>query len=298
MEIGLIEGDDRLISPGGSPPRRPARTIGDDSDSLGRNLKVSSTIHAVLLAFVVLKSLVFPGKPKTYQPALRVDLVGLPDLLRKDLNQVSPSMPAAPSPNEESEQEQKDTPAPKSKPAVAQEQADPDEMVARPTKGKSLAERNRDRIKELERQTKAEEERKKKMEASLRRMKSLAKISESADSKPGVLIKGNQISRGSSLSGDAREASDVSYYDQVRARLQEKWELPIWLSRQSLSAKVEIFIDQRGMVRTFRFTRPSGNPQFDEAVKRTLQASQPFPPPPSAEADSLLAHGISVGFPL
>lgn len=300
MEIGLIEGDDRLLSPGGMPPRRPSSALGDDSDSLTRNLKLSSTLHAVLLAILILKSLVFPGKPKTYQPALRVDLVGLPDLLKKDLSQISPATPAAPSPAEESKKEEKEATPPKSKPipAPVREQADPDEMVERPTKGKSLAERNRERIKELEKQTRAEEERKKKMEASLRRMKSLAKLSEIPDARPGILIKGNQISRGSSLSGDARETSEASYYDQVRARLQEKWELPVWLSRQSLSAKVEIFIDQRGMVRTFRFTKPSGNPQFDEAVKRTLQASQPFPPPPSAEADSLLAYGISVGFPL
>ncbi len=289
----LIAGDDRLFDGHARPPGR-MRDPAEPDDSLTRNLKRSGLLHVGLLVFVVLKSLVFPDKPKPYLPALRVDLVGLPDLLKKDLADIPPLPPSASKPAEEP-----DTAPAKARPET--EQADPDEMVLKKTRPQDLAKRNRDRLKELERDARRESERKKKMDAALDRMKSLAKITEGAegnDPKPGVIIRGNQISRGTSLSGDAREAAEPSYYDSVKARLQQNWELPVWLSRQKLSARIEIFIDSRGMVRSYRFTQPSGNPQFDEAVKRTLQTSQPFPEPPRTEAASLLLYGISVGFPL
>lgn len=181
------------------------------------------------------------------------------------------------------------------------EEADPDEMVLK-RQSKSLAEKNRQRLKEFEKQARNEESRKKRMEAALKRVKSLAKLNEleteSDSPKPGVLIKGNKVSAGSSTSGDARESSEASYFDQVRARLQENWELPVYLSRQNLSARIEIFVDRRGLIRNFRFTKASGSPQFDEAIKRTLAASQPLPAPPAEDVASLLVHGISVGFPL
>ena len=242
-----------------------------------------------LIVAAILKSLVFPGKPKSYQPALRVDLVGLPDLLKKDLSRITPAPPSPSAP----EAEEISKPKPKPAPPVMEE-ADPDEMVMK----SSTSKRNRERLKELEKLSKEEAERKRKMESAIQRMKSLAKISEGDAPKPGLLIRGNQISKGTALSGDARESSETSYFDLVRDQLQKNWELPVWLSRQKLSAKVELFIDPKGMIRTFRFTKTSGNPQFDEMVKRALAASQPFPAPPREEAASILLHGISVGFPL
>jgi TonB family protein len=297
MESGesalLIAGDDRLLDGPSGPPGR-LRSPVDPDDTLRRHLKHSGLLHLTLLLFVTVKGLVFPDKPKPYLPALRVDLVGLPDILKKDLADIPPLPPSASKPAAEP-----DSDSAKSRPEP--ETADPDEMVLKKTRPQDITRRNRDRLKQLELESRRESERKKKMDAAVERMKSLAKITEGEqgeDPKPGVLIKGNQISRGTSLSGDAREGAEPSYYDSVKARLQQHWELPVWLKRQELSARVEIFIDSRGMIRSYRFTQPSGNAQFDEAVKRTLQVSQPFPAPPKTQAATILLYGISVGFPL
>ncbi|MEN9723944.1 MAG: hypothetical protein RJB38_1930, partial [Pseudomonadota bacterium] len=178
----------------------------------------------------------------------------------------------------------------------------PQEMVLHSRK-ESIADRNRKRLKEILREQEKDLKREKKMQSALERMKSLARIrsqvaERSSSRSDGLIIKGNQLSKGSSLSGDAVEQANANYYDLVRDKLQKSWELPVWLARQNLSATVEVFIDPKGLIRKYRFTKESGNPQFDEAVKRTLTQAQPFPRPPKEDEGALMAYGISLGFPL
>ncbi|NDD90877.1 TonB family protein [bacterium] len=286
--------------PGASTPPTPkSPRLGGvhPEESLKANLRLSLGLHAAIALVIIVRSLVFPGEPKQYRPALRVDLVGLPDLLKSDLSKISPSLP----PQESAPAEE---PAP-AKPVASTEtaeKAEPDEMVLK-KKTESLSERNRKRLEQIAREEKSAQERERKMQAALARMKSLAKVrsqvaGQDNRQESGILIKGNQLSKGTSLSGDASEKAELSYLDIVRDKLQQSWELPVWLSRQNLSAKVEISIDNRGLVRTLRFIKPSGNAQFDEAVRRTIAQAQPFPRPPKEDEDSLLVHGISLGFPL
>jgi TolA protein len=254
-----------------------------------RALKVSFGIHVAALVFIVFKSLVFPSKPKPYVPSLRVDMVALPDVLKKDLqnlplNESSKQISEAIK-NAEKEAKELAKPVVKEPPI---EKAEPDEMVLKPKKTSPEADK------------KATAKREKKLMSSLDRIKALAKIEGDTQTEAktsGVIIKGNQISKGSSLSGDARE-SDARYEDAVLSKLQQNWSLPVWLSRQNLSAKVRIFIDSRGRVRNYRFEQPSGNPQFDAAIKKTIEDSQPFPPPTEEVASSVLVDGIAFGFPL
>jgi TonB family protein len=276
-------------------PRKPRLGGVHSEERLKSNLKWSLALHGAILLVIILRSFVFPREPKQYRPALRVDIVGLPDILKKDLSKISPALP--PVDSAPAEEPSKTTP-PKS---AEVEKADPDDMVLH--KKESVSERNRKRLEQLAREEKADRERERKMQSALSRMKSLARIrsqvaGQDKSAEAGILIKGNQISKGTSLSGDAAETAELSYYDLVKSQLQQTWELPVWLSRQNLSARVEIFINGHGIVHTLRFTKPSGNPQFDEAVKRTIVQAQPFPKPPRDEADSLLVHGISLGFPL
>ncbi|MEK7691109.1 MAG: energy transducer TonB, partial [Bdellovibrionota bacterium] len=143
-------------------------------------------------------------------------------------------------------------------------------------------------------------DRSKKLQNALDRIKSLEKIKDQAneEKKMAPPILGNEISRGTSLSDDAVTSMQASYFDQVRDHLQNNWELPVWLARQNLSAQVMVTLDGRGMIRSVRFVKPSGNPQFDETVRRTLRASQPLPIPPSEVKTSVLLDGILIGFPL
>lgn len=144
--------------------------------------------------------------------------------------------------------------------------------------------------------------REKKLRSALDRIKALEKIEDSeSTNKPvarSAIVKGNKLSKGTSLSGDARESQDSGYYDQLRSKLQENWELPVWIARQNLDARIRIYIDSNGRMRNYRFVKASGNDQFDAAIKKTLEESQPFPRPPEDLASSMLVDGVLVGFPL
>jgi outer membrane biosynthesis protein TonB len=227
--------------------------------------KHSLIAHLSLIAFVIIKSFVFPGKAVPYTPALRVDLVALPDVLKKDLKFIPPTPPAATKEK------------PKEKEEIIEEKAEEEEAVIT---------------------TKKKDQRESKIKNALARIKALDKISEDSKTPPAPIIKGNAISKGTSLSGDAKETAMTSYYDLVRNKLQENWQLPVWLARQDFSAKVQIFIDGRGRISRYRFDKVSGNAQFDEAVKKTLKVSQPFPPPTEDIASTVFVDGILVGFPL
>lgn len=268
------------------PPRRPRH---DAEQGYARALQWSFGLHVAAIAAILVKSLVFPSAPKPYIPTLRVDMVALPDTLKKDLQNLPPTQ----SSKEIADAlKQAELDAKKIKPIKLPdppvEEAAPDEMVLKPKKTQPEA---KDKGAKRE----------KKLMSALDRIKALARIEKELkrdSAKGGAIVKGNQISKGTSLSGDAREAAEASYLDELRARLQDNWSLPVWLSRQNLNAQVRVFIDARGRVRSFRFQKASGNGQFDSAIKKTLEDSQPFPKPPEGIAASLQVDGILVGFPL
>ena len=258
-----------LVIAGVSPPRWAPGEAAYAQEVLSPWLKRSLAVHGALLFVMLVKGLVFPDTSIPIPPTLRVDIVALPDILKKDKSQLikvpTDQEIAQPKPSKE-------------KPV---EKAEKDEMVLHPKvekKDTSVAKRN---------------------QRSLERIKALAKIQEDEEPpKKQVPIKGNMLSKGSSLSGDAREAGEPTYLDTIRDRLQEYWELNPYLARQKLTAQVRIFIDPSGRVRSFSFVRSSGNAQFDQSVERTIKNAQPFPKPARGSAADLLVNGVVVGFPL
>jgi colicin import membrane protein len=204
-------------------------------------------------------------------------MVDLPDILKKDMRGAQKNV------SQEMQEALKkaETEAKKIKPEISKETAKPDEMVQNPKSATAEDSSKRE----------------KKLKNALARIKSLAKIQGAEETPDLSVVKGNKISKGTSLSGDAREAAEATYFDVIRDRLQENWALPVWLARQNLSAQVTIFIDGSGQVKGIRFDKSSGNAQFDDAVKKAIVDSVPFPRPPAGLAD-LLASGVPAGFPL
>ena len=218
--------------------------------------------------------MIFPGTAKLYIPSLRVDVVGLPDVLKKDkMIQPDDIAKALEKAKEAAKNIKPVIKKPEPKPL---ETAAPDEMLVKP--------------KPMDTQ----KDREKRNKGALDRIKALEKLL----AQPKVIVKGNKISKGTSLSGEARENAESGYYDSLRSRLQQNWDLPVWIQRQNLSAQVQVFIDGRGQIANFVFMKTSGNPQFDDNVKKTLAQSQPLPIPPAGLSDSMLTRGILIGFPL
>lgn len=241
----------------------------DRPEKLSRGVTWSIIGHGSFFLAIILKNLVLPSTPFIHTPVLRVDVVGLPDILKKDLSQISKNQPKA----DEIEK-------------IVKETAAPDEMVLNPKK----------EVKEKKKEK--EKPREEKMSSALARIKALEKIREESTEDSGVIIKGNQISKGSSLSGDAKETSEAGYYDLIKDRLADNWALPPWLARQKLSAQVVLNINSEGQVTRVQFSRPSGNPQFDEAIRQSIKLSNPFPKPPKEILTIVQNQGILVGFPL
>ena len=264
-------------------------------DQLGRAMTWSLIGHGAIALFIILKALVFPGQPVIIAPSLRVDIVGLPDLLKKDLGSVPKTLPKSDLEQKLAEAARE---AKKIKPLPQEEVAKPEEMVLNPkkTEKKSVTDEDKASAKEKAK------DKAKKIDTALAKIRALERLKDNADvdasDDDAIVIKGNQISKGTSLSGNARENAQSGYYDLVREALVEFWSLPPWLGRQKLSAQIQIRIDAAGHVLSAKFVKNSGNPQFDEAIQGTVRDAQPLPRPPKDLISSLSDNGIIVGFPL
>jgi outer membrane biosynthesis protein TonB len=234
--------------------------------SLQRFLVVSGALHLALALFLIIKGTLLVSPPKVYIPSLRVDLVALPDLKKTDTPELPTTEPAPEAP---------------AKPAETKIETPPAD------EGEILLKKKNSSKKEKEAQAR--------LKNALARIKALERIKAMA----GAPVKGNQISKGSSLSGDAKTSLETTYFDVVLERVRNYWELPQWLQEQTqLSAQVTIFIDRQGRLSRFVFNRASGNESFDNEIKRTLQAAAPFPEPPIAILPDLAQEGILLGFPM
>jgi TonB family protein len=240
----------------------------------------------------------------------------LPDHLAKDLNRVTEAAPdlkdalkqAEQAAQEQVEREKQAASELDKQKATADE---PEEDDPSAVALKQRAKEQKARREEERKQALAEKEQNDKLKKSLAKLKAMSRLeaiknserqtmekTEGLENRAGTLIKGNRLSPGTSLDGSAREAAQASYYDRVRDKLVSNWALPPWLARQKHQAQVVIYIDSRGRIREYQFLKASGNEPFDAAVRKTLQDSQPFIPPPRELASALQSSGILVGFPL
>ena len=275
-------------------PSLPLNTEFNQEKNLKRFIVFSLALHILLLIYLSLKSALFPDQPKEYLPSLRVDLVALPDLKKAEIAEPKAVEVEKPKeiekPKEETPEVEKPVEKPKEKVKPAPKvQAKPD-IKADTSAGDFAVKKKKKELHE-----KKEKEAQKKLKSALDRIKALERIKAMAG---GDEIKGNRISKGSALSGEAKTSLETTYFDVVLERVRSNWELPKWLQDRELSATVMIYLDARGGLKSFKFTKSSGNEQFDNEVKRTLQASAPFPLPPSAIASDLSGSGISLGFPI
>jgi outer membrane biosynthesis protein TonB len=243
---------------------------------LRAGLRWSVLAHVVFIVFIWFKSLVFPSETKPFTPVLRVDIVDLPSVLKKDLDKLSRKKGSTTVPSEKAEESTAPDIAKKGEMALKSKRT---EAEAKKAKAAAL---------------------KRRREAALRRQKALGKILSEIkdDKKEGSVIPGNLLSKGDSTADDAVVADRPSYLDQLRNQLRANWKLPVWLARQGLSAKIWIKMNAEGFVQEIRFERESGSNRFDEAVKEAVRQSEPLVPPPAKLAEDILDDGIVIGFPL
>jgi len=239
---------------------------------LSRFLAVSAFFHLLAYLALMLGPSLQLSKPKPYIPSLRVDLVGLPLQKTPETAAPPPTEASAPSP----------APAPPPRKPKMRELPEDGDFALKKQKNKA-------------KESKKEKEAKRKLKQAIERIRAIERIKALTASEE---VRGNRISKGTSLSAEARTTLEAGYFEVVLEQVRTHWELPKWLIGQGLSAKVLLQIDSRGIIRSFKFVQSSGNASFDQEVKRALLAASPFPVPPQDISGSLVNDGILLGFPL
>ena len=246
------------------------------SDSLGRAIWISIATHvAVVLVFVV-RMVIYPSEPLRLDDAIRVDIVALPDKGPKlpslpvvDTKPLPPT-PVEPAPLPPVDQPKLPDPAP-----VAKVAPKPDSPKVNLKKTKQA------------------------QEAALKRLEALEKIERMTKSQPRANapapVKGNQISKGSNLSGVIR-LEQQGYLQTIDGAVKSHWNLPGFLSNANLSARARLYIDAKGNIIKRTITQSSHNDVYDQRVLTAIDTAGTLPPPPSSLSSILENDGIELEF--
>lgn len=239
-------------------------------------LQVSVFTHVIALSTLIVYILFFKPAVTTFQPAIQVDIVELPDFVKNQKKLVDTSLPV------------KDKPVPPPPPPAPTAE---DQMKLRK---KEEAKTQKDALSALEK-IKQQVERKRRAEEK-RLLERRKKEAKNFEDKFRNRLGGNNLNKGNSVTGTLRTAINA-YAGHVTDKLRNNWELPPYLQDNNLRAVVNLYIDANGGARYY-FTKKSGDSVFDNLVKDALDRSLPFAPPPAELVGPLKRNGMEVRFPL
>jgi len=269
-------------------PERVANPKIPEAESLKRYALISLGLHFAVLIVLTVRAFFLPSEPIFLERAVRVDIVGLPDKVRELPQDVKKSIQETAKAEAEPPPEPAKPPQEPAKPAPTKEAP----KVALPNKPKapdlsqskaaqSSALKRIEALKRLEAESKAAERR---------------ELGEKLAATQSNLIKGNEVSPGSSLTGIAKIEND-EYLNDLDKHVKKHWDLPNFLARANLRASVLIHLDERGFVVKKEMTRSSGNQIFDQTVLASIERASPFPQPPKRLVNLFMVEGIVLGFP-
>ena len=116
-----------------------------------------------------------------------------------------------------------------------------------------------------------------------------------------LIIEGNRLSKGSSITGDYSDTENsayVTYVQTIPAQVKPHWKLPPFLMGKNLRCRVRLYIGQTGQIIKTEIYESSGEPEFDSRAEQALRNAAPFASPTSEVAAQLSRSGVILGFPL
>lgn len=240
-----------------------------ENEKFQRDLKYSLVFHVIVLGAFSVKNIFFSSPDIDYKSAIRVDIVDLPDKIVNKANT------------------QKKTPAKKIEPIKQIKPKDKPKPKPKPKK-KSMT--NKVSLK-------------KSQNTAIERLKALEKLKQekdTEDTQQAALnkikeFKGNNLSKGSSLSGVVADQQNA-YIGLLDNHIKQYWDLPRWLAEENLSCKVQIKIDTNGNLVFRRILESSGNTDFDDIALKTVDNASPFPMPPAGLSGTLETNGVTIEF--
>ncbi|MCB0394487.1 MAG: TonB family protein [Bdellovibrionales bacterium] len=224
----------------------------------------SAILHGTIFFLLIFKTFVFPSETLEYIPSVRVDLVALPEKMKK----VDP----IPTP------QTKEVEKPKEVPVKKAEVKSEEKLVIKPKPDqKPKPENSIDKIrKELEAEKAAQEKAK-------------------ATPQPEPEYKGNRLNPGTALQG-IHKIDFSNYQHAIYLHAKSNWIIPKWLSDSTLNADVLITLDEKGYVISKRVSRSSGDTSYDQSVLEAIERASPFPPPEERFIDILAVSGVQITF--
>lgn len=245
------------------------------TDNFNRILGISAVGHVAVFVFIFFQAVLIPRHPIDLTQAIRVDVVGLPEKLTELPPPVKEAVPEAPA--------QKETVT-----------ALPEKAAPEPVKPKApsvpVKANKKTNIKDAQ----------KSALAKLKALQALEKITaevgaKNAKARPTV-VKGNAVNAGNSLTGLDKIEYD-RYFDDLKNKISEQFNLPQWLAQAKLRAQVLVLIDERGYVIKKVIRTSSGNEVFDAKALEAVENSSPLPEPPARLRGVLSTSGITFNFP-
>lgn len=255
-------------------------------DDVSKPFLLSLLAHLVLVLLFTVKAVLFPSTEEMYQPALRVDMVDLPDKLAPPAEtpvpadqpkpEVKPALPPV-------------TPPPPKPELVKPKEVEKPDLVLNPKKPLNKKEEEKPDT------SQAIEKLKKKM--AIDKIKEEITQKERQDLKQRVAqYKGSVLTPGTELTGVAKLQHE-NYLGQIDKHVKQFWSLPEWLARGEHKAKVKIYVDSRGLLLKAELVSSSGNLSYDDIVIETIKKAVPYPVPPDKFRDIMSVNGMVLGFP-
>ncbi len=231
--------------------------------------------HLGIVLFFTINTYLFPAEDINFDSAIRVDIVGLPEKIKK-----------LPEPAKTKEIAKPETPKAELTEPKPVEIAKPvptplpvPDKKAIDAERKKAQQKAMDKLEAMEALKNMEEEDEK----------------EKAEAKKGA-VAGNIANPGNALTGILQNQIS-SYISQVKDHVNDNWNLPQWMANGNYKAQALVMIDARGIVTHRSIVKSSGNPGFDETILSAIDRSSPFPAPPSALVGVFKNKGFTLGFP-
>ena len=223
----------------------------------------SILFHCLIFSSIIINLFFFKGEDITYIPAIKVDIVALPDKQAPRKNIMVNQKKALPKveTKKQSEPKLKKAEAPP-KPPIKKTQ-----VPAKPQKKQEVTEPSFVYDKQLQEVG----------QSAIERLKHLEQVQGMLEEEE--LIKGNRIVPGTALEGLDKLDYD-NYIGVLHNHIQSYWELPQWLAvSDNLNTVVKIYLDPNGYVINRELIKSSGDTRFDEIVLTAIDKASPFPKP-------------------
>ena len=86
------------------------------------------------------------------------------------------------------------------------------------------------------------------------------------------------------------------YFVNIKDLVRTYWQIPTWLKSEGLNTQITIKIGDDGQLTHIQITKTSGNSDFDKLAYQAVKNSSPFTPPPLAVKD-IVENGVILSFP-